>query len=176
MEISLRRELICSILWICLSVNCEKPFPLPNELLVEYKRWLTILSKETGLPIKRCNRCDHPYLPEVHHIRDQLYCYFGCREWMDRIQKRERDKRYRKKKKYKEKKSEQNQRYRDRCNGRLAKQEVSSPMQSPSMGWIRERVIEVIHRFFPNLSQASIDWIHKVIEEELEVKSYYYRD
>ena len=41
------------------------------------------------------------------------------------------------------------------------------PTPGLSMNWIRQRVVDVLSRFFPNLSQATIDWVHRVIEEEL---------
>ncbi len=173
MESEITRELVCSVLWICISVNYEEPIALSEDLLGRYVRWLTIKAKETGVPIKRCHRCGHYYLPDVRTVGHQKYCYFGCKEWMRRINRRERNMRYRQGLRYKFTKSRQNQRYRWRYTGEDSPPPLELSLKHrPSITWIEERVVEVIHHLSPILSIAAIDWIHKVIKEEIEAHPF----
>ena len=81
--------------------------------------------------------------------------------------------RYREGLRYKFTKSRQNQRYRWRYTGEDSPPPLELSLKHrPSITWIEERVVEVIHHLSPILSIAAIDWIHKVIKEEIEAHPF----
>ncbi len=137
-------------------------------------KWLHIKSEETGIPVIKCQRCGNYYLPDVRTVGHQKYCYFGCIQWMKKINRRKRNKKYRQSRRYKYTKSKQNQRY--RCRYSEKKSLLSSRGSSehrPSIPWITHKVVEVIGRLFPTLSHAAIKWIHKVIQEEINANPFF---
>ncbi len=174
MENNITRELVRSVLYICIAVSSENPIVLPPELIAEHIKWLNIKSKETGLAVKQCHRCGNYYLPDVRTEGHQKYCYFGCIQWMKKINSRKRNRKYRKSRRHKYAKSRQNQRYRSRrCEKKPSPCSRRSPKHRESITGITHKVVEVISRLFPRLSMEAVKWIHRVTQEEINANPFF---